>query len=271
MLRFTEIHLMHIRLLGVHFLILSFLTVILFLTSCVANKRISYFQDFSDSARIAAVIKTVPFKNPVIKPDDVLSITIQTIDNTVTSPVNTTNSTSAGTQATNGYLVNSAGEVELPFIGKIKLSGLTTSQAQDSIRKEADKLFNSPIINVRYANFKITILGEVNRPSTYVMPSEKITLFDAIGLAGDLTIYGKRDNVLLVRDSANDNRQIVRLNLDSKNIISSPYFYLQPNDMIYVEPNKSRVASTDVQQGRTLAIVSTSIAVLAFILSRVKF
>ena len=174
------------------------------------------------------------------------------------------------TQSTNGYLVNSAGEVELPFIGKIKLSGLTTSQAQDTIRKAADKLFNSPIVNVRYANFKITILGEVNRPSTYVMPSEKVTLFDAIGLAGDLTIYGKRNNVLLVRDSANDNRQLVRLDLDSKNIIGSPYFFLQPNDLIYVEPNKNRVVSTDVQQSRVIIIVSTAISVLSFILSRIK-
>ncbi len=81
-------------------------------------------------------------------------------------------------------------------------------------------------MNVRYANFKITVLGEVGHPSTFVLPSEKVTIFDAIGLAGDLTIYGKRDNVLLMRDSANENRQLVRLNLDSKNIVSSPYFYL---------------------------------------------
>ena len=261
---------MHRRFSNVYFIVLFLLTAVSVLSSCAAYKRISYFQDFPDSARIATTIKTVPFKNPVIKPDDVLSITIQTIDNTVTSPVNTANSTSAGTQSTNGYLVNNAGEVELPFIGKIKLSGLTTSGAQDTIQKLAEKLFNNPIVNVRYANFKITVLGEVGHPSTFVLPSEKVTIFDAIGLAGDLTVYGKRGNVLLVRDSANDSRQMIRLNLNSKNIVSSPYYYLQPNDMIYVEPNKNRVTGTDVQQGRVLAILGTSIAVLAFILSRVK-
>ncbi len=265
-----EIHLMPIRFSGFCFHLFLIVTVVFTLSSCATNKRISYFQDFPDTARIAIALKTIPFKNPVIKPDDVLSITIETIDNAVTSPVNTTNSSAAGAQSTNGYLVNSSGEVELPFIGKIKLSGLTTSQAQDTIYKAAEKLFNSPVVNVRYANFKITVLGDVGHPSTFVMPSEKVTIFDAIGLAGDLTIYGKRENVLLIRDSADNNRQMVRLDLNSKNIISSPYFYLQPNDLIYVEPNKNRVISTDAQQGRTLAIVSTSIAVLAFILSRIK-
>ena len=257
---------MHRRFSRVNFFVFILLFFVFILPSCAAKKRISYFQDFPDSARIAEAVKTVPFKNPVIKPDDVLSITIQTIDNSVTSPVNTTNSTAAGTQSTNGYLVNNAGEVELPFIGKIKLSGLTTSQAQDSIYEQAEKLFNHPIVNVRYANFKITVLGEVGHPSTFVLPSEKVTIFDAIGLAGDLTIYGKRDNVLLVRDSANNNRQLVRLDLNSKNIVSSPYYFLQPNDMIYVEPNKNRVAGTDVQQNRTLGILSASVSVISIVL-----
>lgn len=264
---------MHRRAFKVYCFVFSLFTAVFVLSSCTAKKRIAYFQDFPDTVRVAEAMKTVPFKNPVIKPDDVLSITIQTIDNAVTSPVNTTNSTSAGTQSTNGYLVNNAGEVELPFIGKIKLSGLTTSQAQDVIQKAAEKLFNSPIVNVRYANFKITVLGEVGHPSTFVMPSEKVTIFDAIGLAGDLTIYGKRDNVLLVRDSANDNRQLVRLNLDSKNIVSSPYYYLHPNDMIYVEPSKNRVISTDVQQSRSLALLGASVSVISIVLvifSRIK-
>src|SRR5206468_8976531 len=130
-------------------------------------------------------------------------ITIQTVDNTFTNAtVNTANAnstaaTSAGAQPVpSGYLVDKDGMVELPFIGKINLSGLTIAQAQEAIRQAADKYFNNPIVNVRYANFKITVLGEVRVPSSFVMPNEKVNIFDAIGMAGDLTIYGRRDNIL---------------------------------------------------------------------------
>ncbi len=275
----TEIHLMLRRsnqgltaLLFIYFLLI-------FASACKTTKVVPYFSDFPDSAR-PAVTKTVPFKNPLIQPDDVLSITLQTIDNVVSAPVNTTNSSDvnasgasagAGGQAISGYLVDKNGEVELPFIGRIKVSGLTTAEARDTITKAADKLFNSPIVNVRLINFKITVLGEVNRPSTYVMPSEKVTLFDAIGMAGDLTLYGRRENVLLVRDSTGDNRQMVRLNLNSKNIVSSPYFYLQPNDLIYVEPNQDRIVASDAVTARRITILTvsfTAITTLALILSR---
>ena len=257
--------------------LLFFCSVSFFFGACKTTKVVPYFSDFPDTAR-PAVTKTVPFKNPLIQPDDVLSITLQTIDNVVSAPVNTTNttdvnsgSTGAGGQNISGYLVDKNGLVELPFIGKIKVSGLTTAEARDTITNAADKLFNSPIVNVRLVNFKITVLGEVNRPSTYVMPSEKVTIFDAIGVAGDLTLYGRRENILLVRDSTGENRQMVRLNLNSKNIMSSPYFYLQPNDLIYVEPNQDRIVSSDAVTSRRLSILTitlTSITALAAILSR---
>lgn len=252
--------------------IVFIITVFLFFASCTTtHQSVSYFHDLPDTLRPTA-LKTIHFANPVIRPDDVLTITLQTLDNSVTSALNTGNNAgNNNSPIPDGYLVNGEGNVELPFIGKIKLSGLTTSGAQEAIRKEADKIFNNPIINVRYANFKITVLGEVNHPSTYTMGSEKITLFDAIGLAGDLTIYGRRENVLLVRDSANDNRQVVRLDLNSKNIVSSPYFYLQPNDMIYVEPNKNKVVASDAQRGRTLAIIGIALSALAIILTRINF
>ena len=240
-----------------------FIFFLLLLSACKTVTPTKYFTDFPDTAK-ATVLKTLPFKNPLIQPDDVLSVTLQTIDQTVSAPVNTTNSTDAGTgtQALSGYLVDKDGQIELPFIGKIKVSGLTTSEARDTIIKAADKLFNSPIVNVRLVNFKVTVLGEVNRPSTYVMPSEKVTIFDAIGLAGDLTLYGKRESVLLMRDSTGDNRQVVRLDLNSKNIVSSPFFYLKPNDVVYIEPNQNRLASTDVATTRRFTILTTVLGVL---------
>ena len=254
-------------------LCISFITCFVF-SSCKVNQTIPYFHDVSDTAR-PTLAKTVPFKNPVIQPDDLLSITIQTIDNTFTNAtVNTSNANSSAgassTQVPSGYLVNKEGMIELPFVGKIKLAGLTIAGAQEAIRQAADKYFNDPVVNVRYANFKITVLGEVAKPSSFIMPNEKVTIFDAIGMAGDLTIYGRRDNVFLLRDTIDNNRQMVRLNLNSKDIISSPYFYLQPNDLIYVEPNKNRIESTNVSRAQVFGLVGIGISVLTLVLTRIK-
>ena len=250
----------------------GFLSCFLFTSCKVTQPEIPYFHDLPDTAK-PTLAKTVPFKNPVIQPDDLLSITIQTVDNTFTNAtVNTANanSTAAGGNGIqtvpSGYLVDKDGLVELPFIGKIKLSGLTVSQAQETIREAADKYFNNPIVNVRYANFKITVLGEVRTPSSFIMPNEKVNIFDAIGMAGDLTIFGRRDNILLLRDTTGDNRQMVRLDLNSKNIVSSPYFYLHPNDVIYVEPNKNRIQSTDVQRARTIGVIGIGISAISIII-----
>jgi len=256
------------------FLCISLISCSVF-SSCKVSQTIPYFHDVPDTAR-PTLAKTVPFKDPVIQPDDLLSITVQTIDNTFTNTtVNTTNANSsagsASTQVPSGYLVNKEGMIEMPFVGKIKLAGLTIAQAQEAIRKAADKYFNDPIVNVRYGNFKITVLGEVAKPSSFVMPNEKVTIFDAIGMAGDLTIYGRRDNVFLLRDTADNNRQMVRLNLNSKDIISSPYFYLQPNDLIYVEPNKSKIESTNVSRAQVFGIIGIGISVLTLVLTRIKF
>jgi len=244
------------------------------LISCTSYKNVAYFQDFSDTSK-PEVVKTVPFKSPVIQADDILSITIQTIDNDVTNLLNSNTSinnantsmpvlgsNSNGTpQNINGYLVDKDGYVEIPFVGKIHLTGLTTAQAKDLLSREVNKYFNDAIVNVRYANFKITVMGEVLRPSTYVVPNEKINIFDALGMAGDMTIYGKRENVLLVRDTLND-KKLVRLNLSNKDIVSSPYFYLQSNDIIYVQPNKNKVASTDAYRNKLFALAAAVLTVV---------
>jgi polysaccharide biosynthesis/export protein len=262
-----------------HFKFRSFLSLIIsgffiFLVSCSTPKNIPYFQDYSDTAK-PLLIKTVPFKSPVIQTDDILSITIQTIDNDVTNMLNSStsvnnasatmpvlsNSISGTPQPVSGYLVDKDGYVEVPFVGKVHLAGLTTAEAKDTLSKELNKYFNDAIVNVRYANFKITVIGEVVKPSTYVVPNEKVNVFDALGMAGDMTIFGKREDVLLIRDTLNDKR-LVRLNLNNKDIISSPYFYLQSNDIIYVQPNDSKAASTDAYRNRLLAIAAAVLTVI---------
>ena len=257
---------------------LQFLIAIIIFSSCTTYKNIPYFTDVSDTSK-PILAGTVPFKSPVIQVDDILSVNIQTLDQNLTSflnsgsitPAISTSSTgytnSPTAQVVTGYLVDKNGEIELPFAGKIKVLGLTTSEARDLIEKEVSKSFNNPVINVRFANFKITVLGEVARPSYYVVPNEKINIFDALGMAGDLTIYGRRENVMLIRDSLNG-KQLIRLNLNSKDIVSSPYFYLKSNDIIYVEPSKAKIAATDAVRNRNIAILGTALSLLVVISSR---
>jgi polysaccharide export outer membrane protein len=244
-----------------------FVSLLLFFSSCVTHKAVPYFADFSDTAKPYAT-RTVVYKSPIIQPDDILLITIATLDNSLVSAVNTTNAINAGAQPASGYIVNSHGIVELPFVGDIQLSGLTTTEAQDTIKKAADKLFNDPIVSVRYANFKITVLGEVNHPGSFVMPNEKVTLFDALGTAGDLTDNAKSNSILLVRDSTGENKQMVRLDINSKNIINSPYYFLRPNDMLYVEPTADKLLNTtsaNIARQR-ISLITSAIAVVSTIL-----
>jgi len=258
------------------------IVVVICFSSCYTYKNVPYLQDIPDTTKPLR-IATMTFKNPVIQNDDVLSITIQTLDQNMTSFLNnpqTSGATVSGSptpsggttspQAINGYLVDKNGEVELPFAGKIKVSGLTTSEARDLIQTEVAKAFINPIVNVRFANYRVTVMGEVARPGTYIVPNEKVNIFDGLGLAGDLTIFGRRENVLLMRDSLNQ-KTMVRLNLNSKNIIESPYFYLQSGDIIYVEPTKYKIESVDAVRDRNFKILTSALIVLIALASRIKF
>lgn len=246
-------------------------------TSCTSYKNIPYFADFPDTTYRTSV-QTQAFKSPVIKPDDLLNITIETIDPEITALLNSPNvvtqaigsSTSLQPQTVSGYLVDKNGEVELPFVGKLRLEGNTTVEAREVVRTAIEKYVKDPIVNVKFSNFKVTVFGEVARPATYIMPTEKVTLFDALSQAGDLTIYGRRENVTVIRDTLDNKKNMVHLNLNSKNIISSPYFYLQPNDVVYVEPNKSKAASTDAVRNRNITILASLVSILLVVATRVK-
>ncbi|MBC8035162.1 MAG: polysaccharide biosynthesis/export family protein [Chitinophagaceae bacterium] len=249
------------------------------LSSCSTNKKITYFQDIPDSLYISSHNLPVnSFKDPVIQPNDILQITILTLDPEANNILTSANSASfsvqpgssnnpAAAQPITGFLVDRNGFIELPVVGKIKLAGLTTADARDSIHDLVGRFYKGPVVNVRFTNYSITVLGEVARPATYVVPNEKLSIMDAIGIAGDLTIYGKRENVLLVRDSAGQ-KQFVRFNLNSSATFSSPYFYLKQGDMIYVEPNKSRITSSDATTNRNITLAASGISVLIILLSR---
>jgi polysaccharide export outer membrane protein len=263
---------------------LIFVAVILMVltSACSSTKNVTYFRDIPDSVKHKSIDQAA-FSTPVIQIDDILQVNIQTLDpgsagvlnqqNTNTYPTGTQGPGGSGTTANvSGYLVDKDGNVALPMIGKINVVGITTSQAREKIQIEVAKYFKDPVVNVRFANFKVTVLGEVVRPSTYVMPNEKVTLLDALGMAGDLTIYGKRENVLLIRDNnISGKKDFVRLDLTDSKFITSPYFYLHQGDVIYVEPNKSKVAATDMTTVKRLTILTSVLTLLIVIASRINY
>jgi len=253
------------------FSLLSFV----FLSSCGSTKNVPYFQNVIASGNSKLPVD-VDFHEPTIQPDDILSISLFTIDPASSMIVNQLSTQSLGgivssSNATNlsanGFLVDKNGEIQLSVIGKVKLGGLTTFEARDLIQKLAANSYNSPNVQVRYSNFKITILGEVSSPATYTVPNEKLTVLDALGLAGDLTIYGKRENILLIRESKGE-KQFARLNLNSADIFNNPYYYLKQNDVLYVEPNKGKAASLNVARTQTIALMGTALTVLITLISR---
>lgn len=253
-------------------------SVLLFVSACVGNKNITYFKNLQDSTQINEV-KAARFNEPLIRTDDILSVNIQTIDPANNSTLNqvsmlptagTNLASSSGVNATvNGYLVDKEGSIELPLLGKIKVSENTTSQAKEIIREKAKIYYKNPTVQVRFSNFKITVLGEVLRPAPYILPNEKVSILDAIGLAGDLTIFGKRENVLLIREN-NGKKEFYRFNLNSTDSFKSPAFYLQQNDIIYVEANKAKQSNLNASRTQLFSIIGSVVSLLVVAITRIK-
>ncbi len=261
---------------------LALLFILANLTSCKVQ-RTAYFQDVPDSATTKKILQTIPpVQSAVVRPDDVLNITIQTLDPNANSilnqgnlPVNSgavtnSNNSNSSTQAIiSGYLVNKDGYVHLPYVGDLLVKGLSTDQVKELVAQKISVYFKDPVVNVRFTNFKITVLGEVRNPSTFLFPNENPTIFDALGLAGDITISGRRDNVMLIRSDDEGKRDVVRLNLDSTTALTSPYFYLKPNDVLYVEPTEDRVASESAYRTKDIAVIAAALSLMVVIVARI--
>jgi len=162
------------------------------------------------------------------------------------------------TQTAKGYMVATDGTIELPLIGKIEIEGKTTAQAKELIRIRATKFYKDPIVNIRFANFTVMMLGEVGQPGPLTVTNEKMSIVDAISLSSDLTIQGKRDNIMLIREE-NGKKVFVRFDMNSTDIFKSPYYYLKSGDVVYVEPNKvkKRNATADRSQERFIGYTAT--------------
>lgn len=231
------------------------------LGSCVAKKEMLYLQDEEGIAVVESIVKV----EPKVQQNDILSINVSAMDAEAALPFNlfeAGNTTSLPKPIT--YLVNSDGEINFPVLGKIKVEGFTTKEITNHLTETLAVYIKNPIVNIRLTNFKVTVLGEVKSPGTYPVPNERISILEAIGLAGDLTIQGKRKTVVLVREQ-NGKRTFVDIDLTNKEILNSPYFYMAQNDVLIVEPNKSKMNSSAV--GANTSIILTSISFLISIVA----
>lgn len=241
----------------------------LFLVGCTSYKSVPYLQN---PEVVNNYGKELPLYDAKIMPKDLLSVTVNTTDPQAAAPFNLTVQTPINAAMTNistttqpalqQYLVNNTGEIDFPVIGRLQVGGLTKNQAEDLIRERLQPyLRETPIVTVRMSNYKISVLGEVNRPGTFTVSNEKVNVLEALAMAGDLTVYGIRDDIRLVREDAQGKREIISLNLNDADIILSPYYYLQQNDIVYITPNKTKARNSDIGNSTTLWFSATSILV----------
>lgn len=232
-----------------------FLMVTLF-TGCASSKKVNYFQD----SKQTALTQTIINYQPKIQYGDMLNINISSIEPELALPFNTYETQDNRVIRQIPYLVNVDGEINFPVLGMINVMGLSTKQVTDKIFKMLTKYLNNPTVIIQLINFKISVLGEVRNPGSYSIQNERINVLEAIALAGDLTIYGKRSTITLIREQ-NGLRQLIPIDLTKKELFSSPHYYLAQNDIIYVESNKTRVNSSKVGPNTSIIVSSLSILI----------
>jgi len=234
------------------------------ITACAPRRDLVYF---SNLAKLSSEEK-LQNQEVKIQQNDLLSINVNSLNQesnvlfAVNKPSNSENS-----YRLEGYRVNREGLINLPVVGNIRLEGLTTEQAQTTITKELEKYVKKPVVDVQLINFKVTVIGEVNKPSSFTVQGDNINLLEALGIAGDMTVYGKRENVLVIREQ-NGQRTMKRLNLNNQDVMNSPFFYLKQNDVVYVEPDKSKAIEYSPNT-RLMPIVIASISAIAVLITAV--
>ncbi len=243
------------------------------LTCCGPTRNLVYFSDLkaTENYRTAVTAATVIH----LQTNDLLSIRLSSLSKESNALFNEgvleTAIPAASTATTeviipaNSYLVDSKGYINFPVLGKVLVGGLTKDEATAELTAKIKKYVKSPIVTIRLLNFKITVIGEVNKPSSFLVPTERVNILEALGLAGDMTPYGRRENVLLIRE-VNGVRSTTHLNLNNKELLDSPYFYLQQNDLIYVVPDRLKEvqASTNTRTITYATIAASVLVALVF-------
>ncbi|MBE7170903.1 MAG: polysaccharide biosynthesis/export family protein [Williamsia sp.] len=258
----------NLRIIKILPLLCTVIAVLFLFSSCVSSKTVAYFPNIGNATITHSSVEV----ESVIQKSDLLSIYVTSpnpdataVFNNSNLPVITSSTGNGSTSQSIGYLVDNDGNILFPFLGTIQVAGLTKKQLAQKISTalvEAKQL-KDPIVTVRFLNYRVTVLGEVNRPTVVTVANEKISLLEALGLAGDLTIYGKRDNVLVIREEGG--KTITkRVNLNSEELFNSSYYYLKTNDVVYVEPNKTKIASVSRFQ-QLLPVIFSGLSLLVII------
>lgn len=237
----------------------------MFVFSCASRKNIVYLQDVNGNSIEGKSYETK------FKQDDLLIIYVSSKEPEASAPFNwelvinpQTNSGMVGQRQQQYYLIDNNGEIDFPVLGRIKVAGLTRNQFVKLLKDKLSEFVEAPIVNVRIMNYKVSVFGEVQRPGSFTIPSERITLLDAISLAGDVTIYGSRKNVLVVREK-DGKKTSQRIDLRSSSFINSEYYYLEQNDVVYIEPNNTKVNSSVV--GPNTSTILTALSLLITLLA----
>lgn len=247
---------------------------VLLLSSCgVQYKQVPYFQNLRDSGMMQETINNYSILK--IQKEDILAITVASLNveasaifnlgNTSSIQGNSTANTSPINTA-NGFKVDQSGNIQLPLVGTVHVAGLTTEAARELVQSKLLPFLKEPVVSLRLINFKVSVLGDVARPGVYPVQSERISITEALGMAGDLTITAIRNNVLLVRETEGK-RQYIRFDLQQKEIFDSPYYYLHNNDVLYVQPSNTKYASVDSSY-RNVSIILSALSVIALLISR---
>lgn len=268
-------------------LLTSLLCATFLLLSCNTAEKVVYLQQAGSPLPVTLQSEMAPIPDPLIKVGDLLVITINSSTPEAAMPFNlplvptlgmtdynisrnTVSSYSGGLQ---NYIVSTQGTIVLPVIGELSVKGLTKSELAERIKSTIYPKYitEEPIVLIRYGNFNVSVLGEVNRPGKFIIENDKLSVLEALALAGDLTIFGQRDNILLVRESEKG-RETVRIDLRDKNLLYSPYFYLQQSDVLYVQPNEPRSRSSALSTAETLSIsvIGTLISLTSLIINIAK-
>ena len=252
------------------FLLLTTLAYYLIsISGCVSHNELVNFKDVDlPLGRAERIANSLDLR---IQPNDLLRIQVESISEEASAPFNqmggsqnVAQMSGQNLQLFTGYLVDQDGYIDLPIIGRIEAKGQTIESLQFLIRGKLKTYLKSPVVNVRFLNFKVTLLGEVNQPGVLTLPNSRVTLLEAIGAAGDMTDYADRTNIMIVREQ-NGTRSYQRIDLQSDEVFSSPYYYLQQNDLIYIEPIKARTATVADRGQRIVSYGTALISVIALI------
>lgn len=241
------------------FYFISVVVAITLFSSCVPHKKITYFQDLANDSTL---IGHANMPTSTVQPGDLISITISSLSEDANQLFELKSTSDDPNFASNTYLVREDSTVQIPVLGEIVVAGMPTGDVSAKVSLALEPYLKDPTVVARIVNYRITLMGEVARPGVYPVPNEKISILEAIGLAGDLTIYGQRENVKIIRTKGGDH-QVFMVDLTSGDLFSSPHYYLQNNDIVYVEPSKGRTSVDDniyrviplIVSAATLAIV----------------